>query len=61
VDLDYGIFSTTLFRTWNLEKKTKVIAIADDLLIAVKAQSVREAGNITNLEMDLGYKQQSYL
>ena len=38
----------------NLEfkKQTKVIAFADDLLIAVKAESVREAENITNLEMD---------
>jgi hypothetical protein len=37
----------------NLEfrKQTKVIAFADDLLIAVKAASIREAENITNIEM----------
>jgi len=34
------------------KKQTKVIAFADDLLIAVKAESVREAENITNLELN---------
>ena len=32
-------------------KQTKAIAFADDLLIAVKAESIREAENITNMEM----------
>ena len=37
----------------NLEfrKQTKAIAFADDLLIAVKAEGIREAENITNIEM----------
>jgi hypothetical protein len=37
----------------NLEitKHTKAIAFADDLLIAVKAESIREAENITNIQM----------
>ena len=37
----------------NLEfrKQTKAIAFADDLLIAVKAEVMREAENITNIEM----------
>jgi hypothetical protein len=33
-------------------KQTKAIAFADDLLIAVKAESVQEAENITNIEMN---------
>jgi hypothetical protein len=36
----------------NFRKQTKAIAFADDLLIAVKAESVREAENITNIEMN---------
>jgi hypothetical protein len=28
------------------------MAFADDLLIVVKAESIREAGNITNIEMN---------
>jgi hypothetical protein len=38
----------------NLEfrKQTKVIAFADDLLIVVKAESISEAENITNIEMN---------
>jgi ribonuclease HI len=38
----------------NLEftKNTKAIAFADDLLIAVKAESIRKAENITNMEMN---------
>jgi len=32
-------------------KQTKAIAFADDLLIAVKAEGIREAENITNIEM----------
>jgi hypothetical protein len=37
----------------NLEfkKQTKAMAFADDLLLAVKAESIREAENITNMEM----------
>jgi hypothetical protein len=34
------------------EKQTKVIAFADDLLIVLKAESIREAENITNIEMN---------
>ena len=34
------------------EKQTKVIAFADDLLIVVKAESIREAENITDIEMN---------
>jgi hypothetical protein len=38
----------------NLEfrKQTKVISFADDLLIAVKAESIREAEYLTNIEMN---------
>ena len=36
----------------NFRKQTKAIAFADDLLIAVKAESIREAENITNIEMN---------
>jgi hypothetical protein len=38
----------------NLEfrKQTKAVAFADDLLIAVKAESIREAENITNIQMN---------
>jgi hypothetical protein len=35
------------YRTQN-----KVIAFAGDLLLAVKAESIREAENITNIEMN---------
>jgi hypothetical protein len=34
----------------DFRKQTKTIAFADDLLIAVKAESIREAENITNIE-----------
>jgi hypothetical protein len=33
-------------------KHTKAIAFADDLLLAVKAESTQEAENITNIEMN---------
>ena len=33
-------------------KQTKTIAFADDLLIAVKAKGIREAENISNIEMN---------
>jgi hypothetical protein len=36
----------------NFRKQTKAIAFADNLLIAVKAESIREAENITNIEMN---------
>jgi len=36
----------------NFRKQTKAIGFADDLLITVKAESVREAENITNIEMN---------
>jgi hypothetical protein len=36
----------------NFRKQTKAIAFADDLLIAVKTDSIREAENITNIEMN---------
>ena len=36
----------------DFRKQTKAIAFADDLLIAVKAESIREAENITNIEMN---------
>jgi len=37
----------------NLEfgKRTKAIAVADDLLIAVRLQTVREAENFANIEI----------
>jgi hypothetical protein len=35
----------------NYEKKTKLVDFADDLIIAVKTESIREAENITNIEM----------
>ena len=35
-----------------LETKTKAIAFADDLLIAVRAKTVREAENYTNIEIN---------
>jgi hypothetical protein len=36
----------------DFRKQTKAIAYADDLLIAVKTESIREAENITNIEMN---------
>jgi hypothetical protein len=33
-------------------KQTKAIAFANDLLIVVKAESIREGENITNIEMN---------
>jgi hypothetical protein len=38
----------------NLEfkKQTKAIAFADDLLLAVKAEGIREAENITNVAIN---------
>jgi hypothetical protein len=38
----------------NLESRTqtKAVAFADDLLLAMKAESIREAKNITNIEMN---------
>jgi len=36
----------------NFRKQTKAIAFADDLLIAVKAENIREAENVTNIEMN---------
>ena len=36
----------------NFRKQTKATAFADDLLIAVNAESIREAENITNIEMN---------
>ena len=51
-----------LTRFWNIQynsllnldfkKQTKEIAFADDLLIAMKAESIREAENIINIEMN---------
>jgi hypothetical protein len=35
----------------NYEKQTKMAAFADDLIMAVKAESIREAENIANIEM----------
>jgi hypothetical protein len=32
--------------------RTKAIAFADDLLLVVKAESIKESENITNIEMD---------
>jgi predicted Mrr-cat superfamily restriction endonuclease len=48
-----GFWNSNISRL-NLEfrKKTKAIAFADDLLIAVKAESIRKAENITNTEMN---------
>jgi hypothetical protein len=40
------------FLNLNFIKQTKAIAFADDLLIAVKAESIREEENITNIEMN---------
>jgi len=36
----------------NFRKQIKAVAFADDLLIAVKAESIRDAENITNIEMN---------
>ena len=49
--LDFGISNTTHL---NLEfmKQTKAMDSAYDLLIAVKAESTREAENVTNIEMN---------
>ena len=48
-----GLWNIQYNSLLNLEfrKQTKAIAFADDLLIAVKAESIREAENITNMEM----------
>jgi hypothetical protein len=42
------------YNSLNLEcrKETKAIAFGDDLLIAVKAESIREAENISNIRMN---------
>jgi len=42
VVLDYGVFSKTLLKL-EFKKQTTVMSFADDLLIAVKAESVRES------------------
>ena len=49
-----GLWNIQYNSLLNLEfgKQTKVIAFADDLLIAVKAESISEAENITNIEMN---------
>ena len=49
-----GLWNIQYNSLLNLEfrKQTKVIAFAEDLLIAVKAESIREAENITNIEMN---------
>ena len=49
-----GLWNIQYNSLLNLEfrKQTKVIAFADDLLIAVKAESISEAGNITDIEMN---------
>ena len=33
------------------EKHTKMVAFADDVILAVKAETTREAENLTNIEM----------
>jgi hypothetical protein len=33
------------------EKHTKMVAFADDVILAVKAEIIREAQNLTNIEM----------
>ena len=49
-----GLWNIQYNSLLNLEftKHNKVIAFTDDLLIAVKAESIREAENITNTEMN---------
>ena len=49
-----GLWNMQYNSLLNLEfrKQTKVITSADDLLKAVKAESIREAENITNIETD---------
>jgi hypothetical protein len=37
---------------FNSRKQTKAITFANDLLIAAKTENVREAGNITNIEIN---------
>jgi predicted DNA-binding ribbon-helix-helix protein len=51
-DQDFGISNTALL---NLEfwEQIKAIAFADDLLIAVKVESIREAKNIANIEINI--------
>jgi hypothetical protein len=48
----------------NFGKRTKVIAFADDLLIARRAETIREAENFTNRDnknIEMGERQQDYL
>ena len=49
-----GLWSIQYNSLLNLEirKQTKVIAFADDLIIAVKAERISEAENITNIVMN---------
>ena len=49
-----GLWNIQYNSLLNLEfrKQTKAITFADDLLIAVKAESINEAENITNIEMN---------
>jgi len=58
-----GLWNIQYNSLLNLEirKQTNVIAFADDFLIAVKAESISEAENITRYEqsINLGYKQQT--
>jgi len=51
VGLDFGTYNTTHCSISNLEKRTKEIAYADDLLITVKVGTVREAENYANIEI----------
>jgi hypothetical protein len=46
-NIQYNPLLNLEFRT-----QTKAVAFADDLLLAVKAESIRETENITNIEMN---------
>ena len=49
-----GLWNIQYNSLLNLEfrEQTKVMATADDLLVAVKAESISEAENITNIRRD---------
>jgi hypothetical protein len=49
VDPAFGTYNSLL--TFKYTNHTKAVAFVDDLVIMIKAESIREAENITNVEL----------
>jgi hypothetical protein len=48
----FWIIQYNSFINFDFRKRTEAVAFADDLLMAVKADSIREAENVTIIEMN---------